>query len=183
MLKGVEHLSEIIDATISHRPLKVKYQSFGKEPRICTVHPYYIKQYNGRWFLFGLHQEKDRVENYALDRIESFEKADVPFIKNDMINFDTYFKDVIGVSVPYDDTPTEEVVLRFSEHRFPYVVSKPLHPSQKTCDEPNTISIHVKPNRELSQQIFSFIPDVEVLSPDWLRQEIKAKIEENLQKY
>ena len=55
--------------------------------------------------------------------------------------------------------------------------------SQKTCDEPNTISIHVKPNRELSQQIFSFIPDVEVLSPDWLRQEIKVKIEENLQKY
>lgn len=100
-----------------------------------------------------------------------------------MINFDTYFKDVIGVSVPYDDTPTEKVVLRFSEQRFPYVVSKPLHPSQKTCDELNTISIHVKPNRELSQQIFSFIPDVEVLSPDWLRQEIKAKIEENLQKY
>lgn len=133
--------------------------------------------------MFGLHQEKDRVENYALDRIEAFEKADVQFIKNDMINFDTYFKDVIGVSVPYDDTPTEKVVLRFSEHRFPYVVSKPLHPSQKTCDEPNTISIHVKPNRELSQQIFSFIPDVEVLSPDWLRQEIKVKIEENLQKY
>ena len=133
--------------------------------------------------MFGLHQEKDRVENYALDRIEAFEKADVQFIKNDMINFDTYFKDVIGVSVPYDDTPTEKVVLRFSEHRFPYVVSKPLHPSQKTCDEPNTISIQVKPNRELLQQIFSFIPDVEVLSPDWLRLEIKAKIEENLQKY
>ena len=183
LLKGVEHLSEIIDATIGHRPLEVKYQSFGKEPRICSVHPYYMKQYNGRWFLFGWHQEKSRIENYALDRIESFKTLDVPFIKNDKVDFDTYFKDVIGVSVPYDDTPTEKVMLRFSEHRFPYVVSKPLHPSQKLCDEPNTISINVKPNRELSQQIFSFIPDVEVLSPDWLRQEIKVKIEENLQKY
>ena len=182
-LKGVEHLSEIIDATINHRPLVVKYQSFGREARTCTVHPYYVKQYNSRWFLFGLNQEKDRIENYALDRIEEFKKAKVPFIKNEKVDFDTYFNDVIGVSVPYDDTPTEKVVLRFTEKRFPYVLSKPLHASQKVCDEHNTISIEVKPNRELLQQIFSFIPDVEVIAPKTLRDEIKQKIEENLQKY
>lgn len=182
-LKGVEYLSDIIDATINHHVLEITYQSFGREARICTVHPYYVKQYNGRWFLFGLNLEKDRIENYALDRIASFKLAGVAFIKNDKINFDTYFDDVIGVSVPYDDVPTEKVVLRFTEQRFPYVVSKPLHPSQEVCEDPNTISICVKPNRELSQQIFSFLPDVEVLAPEWFRNEIKEKIEENLKKY
>lgn len=182
-LKGAEYLSAIIDATINHHVLEITYQSFGREARIRVVHPYHVKQYNGRWFLFGLNPEKDRIENYALDRIASFKLADVTFVKNSRIDFDTYFDDVIGVSVPYGDVPTERVVLRFTEQRFPYVVSKPLHPSQQVCEEPNTISISVKPNRELSQQIFSFLPDVEVVAPDWLRNEIKEKIEENLKKY
>ena len=45
------------------------------------------------------------------------------------------------------------------------------------------ITIQVKPNKELNQLIFSFIPDVEVLSPQSLRDTIKGKIEENLKKY
>lgn len=47
----------------------------------------------------------------------------------------------------------------------------------------HTISIKVKPNNELRQLIFSYIPDVEVVSPAWFREEIKNKIEENLKKY
>jgi predicted DNA-binding transcriptional regulator YafY len=183
MLKGAEHLSGIIDATINHQVLEIIYHSFGKEARACVVHPYYVKQYNGRWFLFGLNSENDEIENYALDRIVSFEKSDISFIKNEKINFETYFDDVIGVSVPYEEVPTEEIVLRFSPQRFPYVVSKPLHHSQKICEEPNTISICVKPTRELTQQIFSFLPDIEVLSPEWYRKEIRTKMEENLKKY
>lgn len=183
MLKGAEHLSGIIDATINHQVLEIIYHSFGKEARACVVHPYYVKQYNGRWFLFGLNSENDKIENYALDRIVSFEKSDISFIKNEKINFETYFDDVIGVSVPYEEVPTEEIVLRFSPQRFPYVVSKPLHHSQKICEEPNTISICVKPTRELTQQIFSFLPDIEVLSPEWYRKEIRTKMEESLKKY
>jgi predicted DNA-binding transcriptional regulator YafY len=183
MLKGAEHLSGIIDATINHQVLEIIYHSFGKEARACVVHPYYVKQYNGRWFLFGLNSENDKIENYALDRIVSFEKSDISFIKNEKINFETYFDDVIGVSVPYEEVPTEEIVLRFSPQRFPYVVSKPLHHSQKICEEPNTISICVKPTRELTQQIFSFLPDIEVSSPEWYRKEIRTKMEENLKKY
>ena len=127
---------------------------------------------------------KNRIESYALDRIEEYGVSDKPFVKNESVDFSTFFDDVIGVSVPYNkDIVTEEVVLRFSEKRFPYVVSKPIHHTQKVLDEPYTISIKVKPNRELSQQIFSFIPDVEVVSPEWLRNEIRDKIQENLKKY
>ena len=108
-------------------------------------------------------------------------KVDVPFHNNTEINFDTYFNDVIGVTVPKADIET--VVLRFSENRFPYIVSKPLHHSQIADLEERTITIQVKPNKELNQLIFSFIPDVEVLSPQSLRDTIKEKIEENLQKY
>lgn len=183
MLRGVEHLSELIDATINHQTLELIYHSYGRENQIITVSPYYIKQYNGRWFLFGLNDSKKRIENYALDRIEEYTISEKPFVKNVTTDFSTYFDDVIGVSVPYKDVQTETIVLRFSAKRFPYVLSKPIHHSQKVLDEPYTISIMVKPNRELSQQIFSFIPDIEVLSPQWFREEIEEKIRLNLKKY
>ena len=126
-----------------------------------------MKQYNNRWFLLGRNEKYGTIGNYALDRIVSFRNVDIPFCKNTQINFDTYFNDVIGVTVPKADIET--IVLRFSENRFPYVVSKPLHHSQVVNKEQRTITIQVKPNNELNQLIFSFIPDVEVLSPQSLR--------------
>lgn len=183
MLKGLEHLSGLIDATTNHLALELIYQSYGRDRHRFIVYPYYIKQYNGRWFLFGLNDGKKRIESYALDRIEEYCISEKPFVKNEMIDFSTYFDDVIGVSVPYHNVPTEEIVLRFSPKRFPYVLSKPIHHTQKEVDEPYSISIKVKPNRELTQQIFSFIPDVEVLSPKWFREEICDKIKGNLKKY
>ncbi|RGN03678.1 hypothetical protein DWZ10_14345 [Segatella copri] len=45
------------------------------------------------------------------------------------------------------------------------------------------ITIQVKPNKEFNQLKFSFITDVKVLSPQSLKDTIKEKIEENLQKY
>lgn len=182
-LQGLEHLSGIIDATVNHQPIELHYCSFKGHEFKTVCHPYYVKQYNNRWFLFGWNEKFHSLGNYALDRIISFKKVDTPFIKNNQIDFDTYFKDIIGVTVPKEDTPTETIVLRFSKERFPYVVSKPIHPSQTVNKEEHTITIRVKPNHELNQMIFSFMPDVEVLSPESLRKEIMQKIEENLKKY
>jgi predicted DNA-binding transcriptional regulator YafY len=177
----LEHLSGIIDATVNHQPLKLQYRTFKGHEFETICHPYYVKQYNNRWFLLGRNEKYGTIGNYALDRIVSFRNVDILFCKNTQINFDTYFNDVIGVTVPKADIET--IVLRFSENRFPYVGSKPLHHSQVVNKEQRTVTITVKPNNELNQLIFSFIPDVEVLSPQSLRDTIKGKIEENLKKY
>lgn len=183
-LKGLEYLSEVIDMTIHHQPIHIYYCSFKGKEQDAIIHPYYVKQYNNRWFLFGYNEKYKNLSVYALDRIQELKKADIAFHKNDSIDFKTYFNDIIGVTLLDENTPTEEVVLRFEANRFPYVISKPLHISQKIVSkEEHTISIKVKPNNELRQLIFSFIPDVEVVSPSWLREEIKQKIEENLKKY
>ena len=78
----------------------------------------------------------------------------------------------------------ETVILRFTPARFPYVTSKPIHKSQVVIDEEDcTVSLEVKPTRELEQQILSFGPDVEVLSPDTFRVQVGQKIAENYKKY
>ena len=183
-LKGVEHLADIIDATINHQTLEIIYLTFkGKEITI-TIYPYYVKQYNGRWFLYGLNDELNKISNLALDRIQSYENSGKPFKKNGKYDFSTYFDDVMGATIPNDDVKKETIGLRFSANRFPYVVSKPIHKSQKVIDETNCeVEIQVRPTRELDQQLFSFIPDVEVLYPEWYRQQIMEKIEENFKKY
>ena len=183
-LKGIEHLADIIDATVNHQPLEIVYLTFRGKEIPMTIHPYYVKQYNGRWFLYGLNEELNRISNLALDRIQSYENSKMPFKKNEHFDFSIYFDDVIGVTIPNDEVKIETIGLRFSDNRFPYVVTKPIHKSQKVVDEADGIvEIQVRPTRELDQQLFSFIPDVEVLYPEWYRMHIWGKIEENMKKY
>ena len=184
-LKGLEHLSTIIDATVNHQPLLIEYHSYKGNEKTVTIHPYHVKEFNNRWFLFGLEQSThgDRIANRALDRIMKLSLSDVSFIPNTTINFKTYFDDVVGVTVP-DNTGIEHIVLKFEKDRFPYIVSKPIHQSQKIISEDECIlQIDVRPNNELTSRIFSFFPDVEVLEPVWYRNEIKEKVKFNMQKY
>jgi len=100
------------------------------------------------------------------------------------IDFSTRFDDVVGVTIPDDDVQKETVVLKFEPDRFPYVVSKPIHHSQKILSEEDCIlQIEVRPNKELESVIFSYFPHVEVLEPATLREQFKEKISKNLKKY
>lgn len=183
-LQGLEFLSEVIDAAVNCTPLIITYKTYKSKEIISTLHPYHVKQYNNRWFLFGYEEEFGKIANKALDRIQRISLASVPFKPNTSIDFGHFFDDVVGVSIPNDDIEKEIIVLRFTENRFPYVTSKPIHKSQTVLSEDDcTISLEVKPTRELEQQILSFGPDVEVLAPETFRAQIGSKIADNYRKY
>ncbi|MDO4802098.1 MAG: WYL domain-containing protein [Prevotellaceae bacterium] len=183
-LKGLEYLSELIDAAANHTPLIIYYKTYKGKELTSTLHPYHVKQYNNRWFLFGFEEESGKIANKALDRIQRISWAKIPFKSNTSIDFGHFFDDVVGVSIPYSNVEKETIVLRFTPARFPYVTSKPIHISQIVLNEDEcTISLGVKPTRELEQQILSFGSDVEVLSPKTLRAQIAGKVAENYRKY
>jgi len=181
---AASYLTDLFWAIVNKQVLHIVYRTFKGVEKEWTLHPYYIKEYNNRWFLFGLNNDKaGQITNVPLDRIVSFDKVDIPYIKNEDINFEEYFDDVIGVTIPYEKE-VEKVVLRFTPERYPYVTSKPPHGSMKIVDADKCIiEISVIPNRELEQLIFSFGNQVEVLSPAWLRKQIKAKIDDLAKKY
>lgn len=176
-LKGIEFLSDIIDATIAHQPLNIEYTSTNGNYHQHILHPYFVKQYNGRWFLFGLDEKEERIKSLAFDRIQSISNSNHAFIKNEKIDFNSYFDNVVGVTVPYGaEAKLEEFQLKFSPQRFKYVTSKPIHKSQKVVNEEECIiSLHLYHTLELEQQIFSFGPDVEVISPAWFREAFSRK--------
>lgn len=187
-LKGLEFLSVLIDVTIAHQTLKLTYRTYNGREQTTLFYPYYIKQYNSRWFVFGLERTDkhgEMIANKALDRIVGFEVlAEEPFVPNDKVDFKQFFNDIVGVTIPNEYQTPEEVVLKFDENRFPYIVSKPLHRTQVVVDEvEHTISIVVRPNKELISQILSFGCHVEVLSPQWLRQQIADNIALSAKKY
>ena len=187
-LKGVEFLSALIDSAVNHTPLQIIYRTYSGKGKTSIVHPYHLKQYNNRWFLFGLQENKGQenyITNMALDRIVSISyPTNIAFVPNTDIDFSTRFKDIVGVTIPKDHPDPEEVLLKFDVDRYPYIVSKPIHPSQKIInEEEHIISIFFRPNKELEAQIFSFGQQVEILEPEWLRNQIAEKIEEIFKKY
>ena len=186
-LKGLDKLGGILDATSNHQVLKVLDHNYNNGGRDISfiLHPYYVKQFNNRWFLFGLNNEYNTISTIALDRIVEMEIVDnIPFIINEHVDFEHYFDDVVGVTIPKDDIAKEQIVLKFSKGRFPYITSKPIHNTQKTVSEDECIvSIEVRPNRELDAQILSYGSDVEVLESAAYREHISKIIEENFKKY
>lgn len=185
-LKGLEFLSDLIDAAVAHQPLLVHYCTYAGKEKESVLHPYHVKQYNNRWFLFGLEETShgSRIANRPLDRIVKFSKADVKFIPNTEVDFKKHFQDVVGVTIPDDSVKLETVLLRFDKDRFPYVVSKPIHHSQTIADEEqHLIKIKVRPNKELEAMLLSFGPQVEILQPEWLRAQFLEKIKEYLKIY
>ena len=141
-LKGLNLLPDIIDAATSHQAVRITYRNYKNcdEEYTVVVHPWYIKQYNNRWFLMAYDAEADRISNYALDRIQNFNvEEDVAYIPNKEVDFEHYFDDVFGVTIPPSDVEKIRVLLQFSKKQYPYIVSKPLHHSQEIVDAENRI--------------------------------------------
>lgn len=183
-LKGLNLFGQLLQAILNKRVLKIKYAPFGKDSYEERIYPYHLKQFNDRWYLIAQAVGYDTLAHYALDRIESFEEISMHYKEAD-VDFEEYFDDVIGVTVPERLEPLD-VVLRISNNRFNYIKTKPLHLSQRVISEEEgytTISINVKINKELIALILSFGPDVEVIAPANLRAEIKKNISALCYKY
>lgn len=177
---GLEHAELILDAIIHKFPLKMWYKPFNKDEFSCNIHPYHLRQYNRRWYIFAYSEDKKDILNYPLDRITKLEHLSKPYIETD-VNFDDYFDDIVGVS-NYKNTAVEKVVLKVSNRSIDYIRTKPLHWSQTELKEYATdshtfIQLKLKVNIELKMLLFSYSDAIEVIEPKWLRDSFIERIE------
>lgn len=183
--KGMEHFTPLFNAIRKKTTVELRYQSFKmQEPQTLIVHPYYLKQYNNRWFLFCCNGDHTNLSNYPLDRILSVKLAHVPY-RETRIDFDEYFSDMIGVSRK-DGQQSEVVILRYPKDQYKYVATKPWHGSQKVLEENNDyviVQLDVILNYELEQQILSFGDYVEVIAPKSLREKVAQRLQNSLAQY
>ena len=107
------------------------------------IHPYHLKQYNNRWFLFGWEESENYtgITNVALDRIIKISETIEDIIPNE-VDWADYFDEMIGVSRP-NDKEAVEVKLRFSAKRIPYVITKPIHGASQRLDRNDTVLFNI----------------------------------------
>jgi predicted DNA-binding transcriptional regulator YafY len=186
-LKGMSFFTPLFKAIAEKKAININYHTYKSDRVIDSViHPYYLKEYNQRWFLFALNDEYMSISIYALDRIEEMRKTSTKFIPNTDIDFSNYFDNVVGVSFKSDEVP-QTVKIWVNKEQLPYTLSKPIHKSQTVIEENEdgsaVIAIEVIPNFELEQLLLSFGECIEILSPTSLREKISARLKKNIEKY
>lgn len=182
-LAGLHFITPLYESITVHKPIKILYHSFRNTQETEFIFsPYVLKEFRNRWFIFGRNNGNPTVLNLALDRIKAIEPASKDSVFTPLGDFDpnTWFEDMIGVTK--DSTKSPELVsFRANPHTVPYIITKPLHKSQKTIEVDNDgyglFQIRVFINYELEKDLLSFGEGIEVLSPDSLRDTMKKHLE------
>ena len=179
-LIGLDNLPTLYKSITNKSALIIEYQSFkNTKPKQLIIHPYYLKQFNKRWFMFGLNDQDKLIYNLPLDRIKSISQSSEKYIENTTLDFKEYFEDIVGVSFSPNEKPIK-IKLKLKSEVAPYILTKPLHGSQKKLEskaEITIIEIEVIPNIELRQLILSYGDGIEVISPKEFRDQMRKVID------
>ncbi|WHZ06843.1 MAG: Chromosome (plasmid) partitioning protein ParA [Cytophagales bacterium] len=181
-LKGHENLKLILDAILLKRWIKFQYTRF--DEGITKTHeaiPCLLKRYQNRWYLIAK-VKSGREVTYGIDRMSGLKKMTAVFKEQDLV-FPEGLNSVVGLN--YTGEPVR-VVLEADELQAKYLLSLPLHHSQKVLSSSKkTIRFEylLIPNFELMQAILKLGDQVKVIEPKELKDEIVAALKRTLQMY
>ena len=189
-------LNNLLDCIRRKKVIKIRMQDRYEITKRTThiVHPWYLREYNRRWYLFAL--EGEEVIHFAVDRILSIKEMEdnkFHYRKADK-SIDEILKNVIGVSFD-KDAPVEEIIFWVSYKSSDFVVKKPIHETMEEVDYYSALNkvgkeimakipakkgIYLKMeciiNYELKREMMSFGEELIVLYPNSLRDDIKRAL-------
>lgn len=184
-LKNRHLIGELFQNIIDEKVLTINYKPFSKDENvICIIHPYYLKQFNNRWFLFGWNEEYLQISNLPLDRIQRIEVNNTKY-KKSSIDFNEYFDDIFGVTKDSNSAITE-IKLEFNAGFADYIITKPISPFQKNRKKEDgklEVLLQLIPNKELTSLLLGFGSNVKVLYPESLSNSIKEEYKKSLKLY
>lgn len=185
---------------ISHKlTIVLHYHTFAAPDNIKEIdlYPYLLKEYNRRWFLLAAAVSDMKMLVFPLDRIDNAKgKESIPYKEYDE-NINEYFDDIIGVT-NIKDSPVYEIYFWVSDRSKDYVLTKPLHDSQRTLMEDDAqkfrkrypdlkdgkyFRIDCKYNYELIRELSSFGADLIVVSPKEIRDAIIERLRKMFETY
>jgi predicted DNA-binding transcriptional regulator YafY len=192
-LKNSNMIAGLFQHIASKQAINIYYKPYyAAKAKPELVSPYRLKQFNNRWYLLCCRMPDGRFSNFPLDRMVSYEAAEGVEFMPCPIEIDEHFDDIIGVTY-VKDAPVETVVFAGSPKEIQFILTKPLHWTQKrpSAEEqarlhetyPNVpadwifLTIECKWNFELITTLFSFGERIVVLSPERVVEDIRKKLE------
>lgn len=197
-LKNRDLLPKLINFIENKKAIKIEYHPIhNKKSNVVELYPQLLKQYNARWFLFGLAMDKKKILTFSLDQIENIQVSSKKYEQSN-IDWNEYFDDMIGVTKKDDEIP-QDIVFWASKKECAYLEGKPIHSSQKKFkkdhatelsnkykvpnEHGNFFSIKCIINFELKRELVSKFGERIVLEPESLRNEIIDDIKTMLSRY
>lgn len=186
--RGINLVQPILLAIKQKRQLVFTHENYSKNTfKKYEISPFQLKEYLNRWYVVGIPQGEQHIKTYGLDRIDALKITGLSSLQRE--NYETQlekFRDIIGLN--YDAAENREMVeLWVSQHQYKYLESLPLHRSQKKNGIAKNnwvrVELHLIINYEFKMQLFKLSDQVEVVSPSWLRQELKTTLKQTLKLY
>ena len=174
---GQRHLTPIIEAMRDGVKIRIMYQSFhSAEPSTFILAPYCVRVFRQRWYVLGTSEKGKELRLYGLDRILNAEQTTTPFVPPENFDAEAFFANGYGVTV--DERKPEIVRISVDAYQANYLRSLPIHPSQEETERNNDYSVFqffIVPTYEFIKELLSYGGTLEVLSPKWLRKEMKQE--------
>lgn len=184
---GQEYLHPIISAMKENRVLNITYHSYWKDVESnFDVQPYCVKLFRQRWYMVAkstYYDEGPRI--YSLDRIRELNMKDETFVMPKDWNAEDYFNGCFGI-IADQSVEKQMVKLKATAIQAKYIRDLKIHESQKEIERNEEYSIftfNIRPQFDFQQEILKNGAEVEVLEPQWLREEIAGKIKRMWERY
>lgn len=185
LLKGIQFIDPLHRAIVTKQSLEITYKSFkANEPSSFIFFPYLLKEYRNRWFILGMTQKHKEILNLALDRIESFKMSNEKYVLAP-VNVNEFYSDTIGVT-KMRNQEVIKAIFKILKKDTPYVITKPLHHSQKKVKETNDwifFSIEVVWNFELEREFLGFGEQLKVVGPNKLKMRLESRLKKSIKNY
>lgn len=177
-------IKEVLMSIVSRSIVSFSYTPPRQDskPKQYTAQPYFIKQSQGKWYLFAM--VDGSMRSFELGRFNNYKVADKTFSRDDAISLDDSFKYSFGI---WDDQqqPIENVILKVSATEWEYLKTFPLHSTQKviteTCDYV-IFSLSIRISYDFIMDLMSRCPAIEVMEPIHLRKELFDRLSKGLDK-
>ena len=189
-LKNIDLLPQFYRHIENKEVTTFAYATYGNEPQSIVFHPQYLKEFNGRWFVVGPKEGSDfPVDVVPLDRIEGriAIATDIEYIPSEPGIYTKYFGNIVGVTHEKDRKHEHVIIKTRSRYVHGLMITKPIHASfaeiasYSSHDDDKypygLISFDLEPNREFIGRILTFGPELEVIEPQSIRDELKTKAE------
>lgn len=183
---GREYLMPIIEAMREGKVICFSYQSYWwNTPKMVEAEPYCVKVFKQRWYVVVRNRIREALRIYALDRILSLSLSDTTFVYPTDFDPQDYFDASFGIIVD-EACVIETVRVKVYNNQNQFVRALPLHHTQREIENTDDYSIfeyRLRPTYDFIQELLSHGDDIEVLSPAWLRKEIKKVAEKMYKRY
>jgi hypothetical protein len=172
---GQPYLTQIIEAMRDELRIEMTYWSFRHtEPYTVEIEPYCIKLFRNRWYVVARCPSIDAVRIYSLDRMQNLRITETLYKMPENFNPGAFFEHAFGIFVDDKNVPCT-VRLKVYDGRRKYLQTLPLHHSQEEIEINENYSVFsyfLCPTHDFRQEILSYGAEMEVLSPDWFRNEV-----------